>query len=1050
MAQSNYTLYNLIKNLEVQQAGSASTSGDNTFTGNNEFTNPVVVTDLAGNTIQYTDKDIIINGDAGSTGQVLTADGAGNMLWVTPPGGGVVIDPATDQSGNVVFATSTGAPFSVPDWTFTQQNNAYKLNINDIQFYPDPVNPETITTTNLINAGTIALDFSDVVVGLGSSTGNASIDTGAFRMSNAGYDASGTLVSNFGLFAAPERISLNDGITLNNFNLTIDGLQFNENNTTNLTNYRKTGITDPNGNEGASGQVLTADGSGNMLWENPAGGLAPPVPPLAGEAGQIVFDSGGVLYDTPHWSFGPNGTTPSQYDLLGQGNIIPSADNVYTLGTPAKRFNHLYVGPGSISIGDAVMSSTGSSIALPNGTTIASPSGQPQAALVNHSPNDSSIVLGANSGGFGIGGGSVAIGDSAAYQNSGLNSVAIGIQAGAINSGIGSVSLGNGAGSSTAGVSSVNLGVSAGNSTSGQGSVNIGENAGALNSGNYSVSIGHHAGASNQATRSIAIGPYASSTQPQSIILNAPSVVSSSNPFIANTSGFFVNPVRINPSTGTDPVYSVSYDASTCEIIAVSGGGSAGPTGPTGPQGANGNNGATGNDGATGATGPQGPQGIQGATGPQGIQGATGATGPQGIQGATGATGPQGIQGVTGPQGIQGATGATGPQGIQGVTGPQGIQGATGATGPTGSFPSPQGVTGTYLVSQGGTNFGWSNQVITAPAIVLPPTPLVYGGAPSVPPVRPDPVQTGSTSYDGWFYQNYNTGTNIDWGCPLSLNTFSNTAYSGSSPNSNTLLQAYVCFVSLTTTSSVNLAFYTQPATPPNFYKSKFAAVYSQPIIAGQPYIAYYNFDGNYLTSPPQKWLHTPLSMTKSPVGVVGTFYNESLLKMSISTSSTQGANKDCFIVSEAGVIIADGTNPPYRQPFILTGASIQSSYVNGTYSVISTANGAASQTITAALNQSTFLLVPTRFSAGPPEVWNSITTLNLTLSGITTLANSYITIVNQNLNNNQHQTTPVVITYPTFNGISVVSTTYTLPLNQSITFNSFVDPSLGYYFFPQ
>ncbi len=80
-----------------------------------------------------------------------------------------------------------------------------------------------------------------------------------------------------------------------------------------------------------------------------------------------------------------------------------------------------------------------------------------------------------------------------------------------------------------------------------------------------------------------------------------------------------------------------------------------------------------------------------GPTGPTGPQGLTGDTGPTGPQGATGTTGDTG---PTGPQGDVGPTGAdstvVGPTGPQGDVGPQGATGATGAVGPTG----PQGATG--------------------------------------------------------------------------------------------------------------------------------------------------------------------------------------------------------------------------------------------------------------------------------------------------------------------------------------------------------------------
>jgi hypothetical protein len=130
-----------------------------------------------------------------------------------------------------------------------------------------------------------------------------------------------------------------------------------------------------------------------------------------------------------------------------------------------------------------------------------------------------------------------------------------------------------------------------------------------------------------------------------------------------------------------------------------------GPIGNTGPQGPQGPIGPIGPIGNTGPQGPQGPQGPTGLTGPQGPQGPIGPignTGPQGPQGPTGLTGPQGPQGPigpigpignTGPQGPQGPTGLTGPQGPQGPRGPQGPQGPIGPIGPIGNT-GPQGPQG--------------------------------------------------------------------------------------------------------------------------------------------------------------------------------------------------------------------------------------------------------------------------------------------------------------------------------------------------------------------
>jgi hypothetical protein len=130
--------------------------------------------------------------------------------------------------------------------------------------------------------------------------------------------------------------------------------------------------------------------------------------------------------------------------------------------------------------------------------------------------------------------------------------------------------------------------------------------------------------------------------------------------------------------------------------------GATGATGGQGPQGPQGANGATGATGAQGPVGPTGATGAEGATGAQGLQGEKGDKGDIGLQGIQGLEGPQGLQGIPGPQGATGATGAQGLQGdkgekgdkgdtgLQGIPGPQGATGATGPQGPIG----PQGPSG--------------------------------------------------------------------------------------------------------------------------------------------------------------------------------------------------------------------------------------------------------------------------------------------------------------------------------------------------------------------
>lgn len=166
--------------------------------------------------------------------------------------------------------------------------------------------------------------------------------------------------------------------------------------------------------------------------------------------------------------------------------------------------------------------------------------------------------------------------------------------------------------------------------------------------------------------------------------------------------------------------------------------GATGIQGATGPQGIAGE---FAGQGATGATGEPGSPG--GATGATGIAGPIGATGIQGIQGnvggigSTGATGPRGYiglpgsTGATGSQGDLGSTGATGLQGTTGATGIQGNIGATGSTGPIGA--TGLGATGSTgpIGATGATGLGFAiTKTYTSVALLLAdtsPTGIIAG-----------------------------------------------------------------------------------------------------------------------------------------------------------------------------------------------------------------------------------------------------------------------------------------------------------------------------------
>lgn len=85
--------------------------------------------------------------------------------------------------------------------------------------------------------------------------------------------------------------------------------------------------------------------------------------PLAGGSDQqILFNSLGIATGSSNLTYNYN---TNQMTLSGTGythSLIPTSEDIYTLGTPDARYNHLYVGTGSISIGNVQLSSSGNTL----------------------------------------------------------------------------------------------------------------------------------------------------------------------------------------------------------------------------------------------------------------------------------------------------------------------------------------------------------------------------------------------------------------------------------------------------------------------------------------------------------------------------------------------------------------------------------------------------------------------------------------------------------------------------------------------------------------
>lgn len=320
------------------------------------------------------------------------------------------------------------------------------------------------------------------------------------------------------------------------------------------------------------------------------------------------------------------------------------------------------------------------------------------------------------------------------------------------------------------------------------------------------------------------------------------------------------------------------------------------------------------------------------------------------------------------------------------------------------------GLDGQYLVSTG-AGLEWSNQLVSNTPIIVPASIGTYTD--SQPPSF-NVVDFNTVPYDGWYFQNYRTGglptpySNIGWNMYLSNGTYP----SSISYNSNHMKQMYVCFMSMVSTCSIGLNVYTSPATGGNFYKSRFGTILqgaTVDISLNKQYIAYYDFSGNTYPAP-TKFLHTPLQMMVSPVNV-GSFYNETLNYFSVCSNTIASANADSFIVSEAGFIMEDGTQQPFRQPYLFQSASIQPLNPFSLQQALLTSS-----------------VILTTANIGYTFIVSSGTTLNMTnTTGLSSnfIQNGVFSVYNARTAGNN-----IVITYST-----VAPTTYTLLAGKSVSF---------------
>lgn len=158
---------------------------------------------------------------------------------------------------------------------------------------------------------------------------------------------------------------------------------------------------------GSSGQVLSTDGFGNLTFTDSGSNSAAPMPykintgdsfivpenfqglfayPITidgtlevdgvlievglstnSNPGQIYFDVNGVPTGNTGFTFdSASGNLAVPGGIEASGNILPSANITYSLGSNNKRWNNLYLSGNTIVLGDSLISSDGGNLVLTN------------------------------------------------------------------------------------------------------------------------------------------------------------------------------------------------------------------------------------------------------------------------------------------------------------------------------------------------------------------------------------------------------------------------------------------------------------------------------------------------------------------------------------------------------------------------------------------------------------------------------------------------------------------------------------------------------------
>ena len=111
----------------------------------------------------------------------------------------------------------------------------------------------------------------------------------------------------------------------------------------------------------ANGEIAINTYDGKIFYRGGESNTIQSIQNFPGPAGldtEIQFNDSGDLGTSANLTFNKTTKTLNVDNILVSGNITPTEDVSYNIGSPDKRFHSLFVGPGSVDIDGIVLSNT--------------------------------------------------------------------------------------------------------------------------------------------------------------------------------------------------------------------------------------------------------------------------------------------------------------------------------------------------------------------------------------------------------------------------------------------------------------------------------------------------------------------------------------------------------------------------------------------------------------------------------------------------------------------------------------------------------------------